>query len=136
MKPLPDHTCLSVFLDISLSEIEWDIPVSNFVRQKLRRKANKIGRRIIADWLQDAKAKAEKVADMIARDEVDQRRRDQLIAASNDLDDSVRIANQMAAEAMPKPHRSLNRKIKRERQRLERDGRRLAKLKLARLGRR
>jgi hypothetical protein len=129
---LPTHTCLGEFLDCGLDEIEWEPPkLPYYAMRKLRVRVNRLGKIIAADWLAEAKAQLERTADQIRRDAIDQLRRDELAAQSADLADSARIAEQMAIAEIKKPRRAMNKAIKRERQKLERAGRALARAKLA-----
>ncbi|HEV2521975.1 MAG TPA: hypothetical protein VGT24_06300 [Candidatus Acidoferrales bacterium] len=75
---LPEHTCLNVFLDFGLSEIEWtklEPPapkpklLSKREIKKLRQRSYYNEKRILADWLNDAKARSARFAALIAADE-------------------------------------------------------------------
>jgi hypothetical protein len=133
---LPTGTCLSEFIDFRLDEIEWTpvtvtVLVPARVRRRYRWRANRRAKKFAAEWLKWAREQAERTAELVRRDAIDQIRRDELAAQSAELLDSAKIAERMAAAETRKPRKAMSKAIKRERQKLERAGKALARAKLA-----
>jgi hypothetical protein len=128
-------------LGIDLNDLEWaDAKISKRERKKLKARADYLGKVILSDWLANAKAQSARTAGLIAADAEDQALRDQQEAIRLDMQDSVAIAQRMVAAIAPaldkaiaqarKERRKMNRAVKREREKLESAGRKLAGLKL------
>jgi hypothetical protein len=132
-------------IGINLTEIEWRAEkISNRERKRLLAKANKIGKIILADWLADAKASLAATAKLVDADREwlarEAEREAERAAAERDLADTTVIIDRLveadlpalraAADRLRKQRRAMSKAVKRERQRLEAAGRKLAGAKL------
>jgi hypothetical protein len=134
-------------IGIDLGDLEWESPkVSAKVQKKLRARADKIGKKLAADWLAEAKKQLAEMGANIAADEIDQQRRDQIeasrAASEREIASIQKQIDRMVAAELPtlkaeaarlaKQRRGMNKAVQRERQKLEAAGMKLARLKLAR----
>jgi hypothetical protein len=127
-------------IGIDLNDIEWKSPrVSVKERRKLNLRAYAQGKIIADDWLEAARKRLAAIGDKIAKDELDQRRRDEQVERSRDFEESVALAEMMTDAALPAIQKAYNAEckklrleIKRDQEKIRRAAQRIAKVKLAR----
>ena len=138
-------------LGIRLMDIEWEpVPISPRAKKLLKAQAAKVGKIILDDWLEQAKAQQAAVERLIAADaEAERALAEQEAyrqAAERDLAETTVIVNRMIERELPvlkaaatqrrKQRKAMSKAVRRERAKLEAESRRLAQAKLARLRKR
>jgi hypothetical protein len=137
--------------DVLVGGIEWESPkLSRSTVARLKAQADKIAKVIADDWLADAKARLGEVGRKIAADNLDQQRRDaaeeERRATEERIAETQALIDRMIEKDLPalqaeleqkrKQRHKMGKAVKREREKLAAEAKRLARLKLARLRRR